>query len=606
MSIKPIYENKKAPCFAQDRYGQTGCPALNDIPGFLYAISKKDYLLAFNILKKTNPFSGGCGRFCDHPCETACNRAKFDSSINIRDLERFVSDYAYERNIFPDKVKEYAKKSAAIIGAGPAGLTTAYFLKLNGYKVDVFDRENLMGGMMAQGIPVFRYPTEILNYEIEYIKKLGVNLYTAHPIDETGFARLNREYDYVVAATGAHMPRKMGVPGESSASVLTGLDFLKSLNLNSEFRSEQSTDEALKVLEAGDSVAVIGGGYTAIDVARSAARLGKKVTIYYRRSEADLNIHPGEVSQCQKEGIRFQFYLTPHEVHSTKNKDNTVTLSLETMITGEIGADGKSSIMPSGETQEADVHTVIKAIGETPNLSYLPKGYEINGNQIVHRKPAGSSFIAGDARYGYATDVGMVVRAIGSGRKTASEIIKQDTKREPIWYHEKKIAQYSSIKTRYFKKESRALVNQLKPNDRITNFKEIITPLSEDEAIYAASRCFYCGTCIQCDWCFHYSHGSIVKEDIPWSGEREQNYFRFLKEKVGKNTREAVEACPRNAMGFTESSSSGRKESAVIREQYTSLQELLKSSSKASASKALMKETKEASNNPNKTQRVSK
>ena len=615
MTIKPIYENKKAPCFSQDTYGQVACPALNDIPGFLYAISQKDYLLAFTILKRTNPFSGGCGRFCDHPCETSCNRAKFDSPVNIRDLERYVSDYAYERNIFPEQVKDFANKSAAIIGAGPAGLTTAYFLKLNGFKVDVFEKENLMGGMMAQGIPVFRYPTEILNYEIEYIKRLGVNLHTSASIDKTGFEKIKKEYDYVVAATGAHTPRKMGVPGESSSAVLVGLDFLKSLNLNSDFRKNQSTDQAMKTIEAGDSVAVIGGGYTAIDVARSAARLGKKVTIFYRRSEGDLNIHPGEVSQCQKEGIQFQYYLTPQEIATTRNKDNTVTVTLEKMITGEIEADGKSSIMPSGETQSTDVHTLIKAIGEIPDLDYLGHDYEIKGNQVLHGKTSDSSYIAGDARYGYARDVGMVVRAIGSGRKTASEIIKQKTKKEPAWYEEKKIAHYPSIKTRYFKKQSRAISDKLKPAQRVDNFKELTKPLTENEAIYASSRCFYCGICIQCDWCFHYSHGAIVKEDKKWSGNRSDNYFRFLEEKVTKNTRESVEACPRNAMGFTNgfangfssevktditgATTNGPNGSRAIKEQYVTLQDLIKSARKNPQASKKVKEK-----NTNKTMKA--
>ena len=582
MTIKPIYENKKAPCFSQDASGQTGCPALNDIPGFLYAISQKDYHLAFQILKKTNPFSGGCGRFCDHPCELACNRAKFDKSVNIRDLERFVSDYAFQNNITPQKIKNFANKSVAIIGGGPAGLTSAYFLKQHGFKVDVYEKERLMGGMMAQGIPLFRYPTEILEWEVDYIKKLGIDMFPNHPVALDDFKKLNKEYDYVVASTGSHKPRKMGVPGEKSDAVSVGLDFLKKLNLSAEFREKLEHSEVAKTIEMGQSVAVIGGGYTAIDVARCATRLGKKVTVIYRRSESDLNIHPGEVEECIKEGIDFQFYMTPAEIPETRNHDNTVTVKLEKMITGEIGPDGKSSIMPSGEFIENRFHSVVKAIGETPDLSYLPEAYEIKGNHLLIRGNKSPSFIAGDARYGYARDIGMVVRAIGSGRNTASEIVAHSTGKKPIWYKESKIAFYNTIKPRYFKKQPRTINDELKKQDRTGNFNELTLPLSDNEAIFSASRCFYCGICTQCDWCFHYSLGAIAKVDKPWNGQRDERYFKFLNEKSGKQTRESVEACPRNAMGFLNFENIPTGSDA--KKQYTTMDKLLATAKRSAAS----------------------
>lgn len=576
MRIKPVYENKKAPCFSQDHLGQGGCPALNDIPSFLYAINQKNFALAFEILKQTNPFSGGCGRFCDHPCEKACNRGKYDESVNIRDLERFTSDWAFNQGILPDKIDDFAGKSAAIIGGGPAGLTAAYFLKQEGFKVDVFDRAPLMGGMMALGIPVFRYPTEILNYEIEYIRRMGVNMFTEHSIAAEDFNKLNNEYDYVIAGTGAHKARKMGITGEKSTAVQVGLDFLKKINENSEFREKGIDGLNTKALELGDSVAVIGGGYTAIDVARSAARLGKKVTVFYRRSESDMSIHPGEVAECEKEGIEFRFFLSPSAIDENSDGRSPSEFILEKMDVGEIGADGKSAIIASGETERVKVHNVLKAIGEVPDLSYLPEGYEIRGNEVTlpdNKKPI---YIAGDARYGFARDVGMVVRAIGSGRNTSDTVIEHALGKKKTWYKEKGIAYYNTIKTRYFKPQARTHNKEQKPDSRVKNFTEISDTLTENEAVYSASRCFYCGICITCDWCYHYSHGAITKNDESWDGSRDHRYFRFIEENTKNETRESVESCPRNAMGFAALSRFRENDEYAkdINDQYISIQEL--------------------------------
>ncbi len=584
MAIKPIYENKKAPCFSQDFLGQNGCPAINDIPGFLYAVSQKNFHLAFQILKKTNPFSGGCGRFCDHPCEAACNRGKMDAPVNIRSIERFVSDFGHENRIYPDPVPNHQNQSVAIIGGGPAGLTAAYFLKQNGFSVDVYERESLAGGMMAQGIPVFRYPTEILKYELECIQRLGVNILGNSPVDTKKLEQLTAKYDYTLIATGAHKPRRLNIPGEEHPSVVVGLDFLKRFNLNNDFRNTLDISKTkIDFLKKEDRVAVIGGGYTAVDVARSAARLGLRVSVYYRRSESDLNIHPGEVSECIKEGIDFHFYLNPYEITpvsgSTSEKSpGKIKLTLERMITGEIGADGKSTIIPGGEFIETTVDAVIKAIGETPDLKFLPSDYAIKGNRVEWSGAKNPVFIAGDARYGYARDVGMVVRAIGSGRITASDIIELATGKRPTYYGEEKIAYYSTIKTRYFKPQSRSRIHALRPNQRKDNFQELTRPLDPHEAAVTASRCFFCGICIQCDWCFHYSHGAILKHDTPWDGSRENRYYSFLDEKVSLATRNSVEACPRNAMGMADLSkkngNDGKHQETGLKNQYISLASL--------------------------------
>jgi len=552
LSIKPVYENKKAPCFSSDHLGQSGCPALNDIPGFLFAISQKNFPLAFEILKQTNPFSGGCGRFCDHPCESACNREKFDSAVNIRDLERFISDYAITHNIAPPSPEKKIKKSVAIIGAGPAGLSSAWFLNREGYHVEVFERESLAGGMMAQGIPLYRYPTEVLQWETNYLIKAGITIHLNKTIDREGFKELSKKFNYTVVATGAHKPRKLAIPGETLEGVETGVAFLKKINLNSRFRSRPDPNEH-NILPPRARIAVIGGGYTAIDVARTAVRFGATVTVFYRRGEEAMGIHPGEVIECEKEGITFQFYQNPKEIEKD-DKQEKLLLTLEKMLPGELGPDGKTSIIPTGQTKTYPFDRVIKAIGETPDLKFLPEGYEINGSRVMLDNSE-TVYIAGDARFGYAQDVGMVVRAIGSGRKTADQIIGEVNKEEKQRYMETKTAFYPTIKKRYFKKQARVLTDTIALPERVSTFNEVFSPLNDFEAITAASRCFYCGICIQCDWCYQYSRGSIAKVEKEWDGKRDSLYFAFIEENFTPLINEAVEGCPRNAMGFVNTSS---------------------------------------------------
>lgn len=562
MAVKPVYKNKKAPCFSQDHLGQGGCPAINDIPGFLYAVSQKQYRLAFDILKKTNPFSGGCGRFCDHPCETACNRDKFDDSVNIRDLERFISQFGFEQGLLPSQVTSHLKKKVAIIGGGPAGLSAAYFLKKEGFSVHVFDKAPQMGGLMAQGIPIFRYPTEIMRWEIDYVKALGVEMFPNTDIDTEKFNKLRQEYDYVVVASGTHKARRLRVQGEELDQVFVGLDFLKTFNNNEEFREKglQSTiaQDFINGKKMGKEVAVVGGGYTAIDVARMAARLGKKVTVFYRRGKEDMSIHDGEVEECEKEGIKFRFFLNPQNISATADK--RLEFVVEKMRAGEMEASGKSGIYASGEFETLRFDAILKAIGETPELNFLPEKHKIQESRLFFSDEVATEqanpeslakvFIAGDARYGYAADVGMVVRAIGSGRKTADEMIADMQGAAPVRYQEEEIAFYQSIKKHYFKPKARARQKTLKTQERVQGFSELIFTLSEEEAIYAASRCFYCGICVTCDWCFHYSRGAIVKAQTAWDGKRSTRYFRFIDDKVSVATGASVAACPRNAMGF--------------------------------------------------------
>ncbi|HXZ94477.1 MAG TPA: FAD-dependent oxidoreductase, partial [Dehalococcoidia bacterium] len=245
--LRPVHEEKMPPC-------NNACPAGNNIQGFIKLIREEKLLDAWRLIKETSPLPGICGRVCPHPCEKECNRGKYDEAMAIHTLERMVADYAYGEKV-TEKAKTAPKKEKiAIVGSGPAGLSCAYFLAKEGYQVTVFESLPEIGGMLRVGIPRYRLPRKILDKEIADIKVMGVNFKTNSKIKDISELK---DYDAVFVGTGAHISRKLDVPGENTAGVISGTEFLRQLNLDSKAK-------------IGKNVIVVGGGNTAIDAARSA------------------------------------------------------------------------------------------------------------------------------------------------------------------------------------------------------------------------------------------------------------------------------------------------------------------------------------------------
>lgn len=560
----PIYVNKSSPCYTKDHLGNGGCPAKNDIPRFLYLLSQRRFEEAFYILKDTNPFSGGCGRFCDHPCETACNRAKFDYPVDIKSLERFVADWGYSRNLKPIDIKPKNGKQVAIIGSGPAGLSCGYFLAKDGFKVDIFERHSQPGGLLTEGIPSYRYPRDIFNKELDYIKKTGVNIFTDTNVDRDKFLSLVEEYDAIIVATGAQKGSKMNISGEDDESVFNGIDFLRAINTG---------DLGLLHIKGGETVGVIGGGYTAFDVARCSVRIGLKSTIIYRRTINEMTAHPGEVKECEEEGIEFRYLRQPVKIERYGDK---LKLICQVMKLGPVDESGRSKPVPIKDRfDEFIFDKIVVAIGDKPDLSFVGDRFynefpKLNCTDIPD-KHKDKVFITGDAAMGGSDLVGMVVRAVGSAQIT-SKAVKEFLIGENMRMLDRDIAYFHTLNTKYFQKRYRYEEEKLNAEERKDNFNEIVSTMDEDTAVYMASRCFYCGICIQCDWCYFYSNGSIAKKLVSWDKTVDAVFYKFDKSNISNATFKSVEACPRSALSIVNDDIKHREK---ILEQYQDLKKEL-------------------------------
>jgi NADPH-dependent glutamate synthase beta subunit-like oxidoreductase len=546
----PIYYARPSPCYTEDHLKNPGCPARNDIPRFLFAMSNGDFESAFNVLKLTNPFSGGCGRYCDHPCETACNREKFDSPVDIMALERVAADYGFETGLFPERVPDGTGNKVAVIGGGAAGLTAAFFLKRLGHGVTVFEAERKAGGLMRFGIPRYRYPEDIASYEIEYIERIGVKIELASRLSDSDISELAAGYDVLIIATGALKEKSIGCPGDDLPGIWKGVTFLKEINLSAEMDSGRIRELAER-LNTGKRVAVIGGGYTAFDVARSAVRLGSEPTVYYRRTPPQMTAHPGEIEEAEKEGIGFVFLAIPVEVR--KNGDGSYALTFQKAKLGPPDESGRDRPVPLEDQYfTVEVDRIITAIGEDSTLESLIPGGKPEGNRLAggDGNPLITEriFLTGDVRKGYAENIGMIVEAIGSGQDTALEAHSYLTGEARTIIQGREIALYSTIKTRYFEEWARARAHRIPFDERHFNFRETTLPLSKDLAIEMAGRCFFCGICTQCDWCFDYGRGAVAKMMVPWRPDVDAHFFKFIRERVTDKTKEAVWACPRYTM----------------------------------------------------------
>jgi len=559
----PLYYNKVSPCYSRDHLGNHGCYARNDIPRFLHLAELGRFEEAFYVLKETNPFSSGCGRFCDHPCETACNRTKFDEPVDIKAMERFISDWGYKNNLEPKKLAEENGKTVAVIGSGPAGLSAAYFLARLGYRADVYEKADRPGGLLTQGIPAFRYPRDIFEKELAFIKKAGVNIKCNENINKDKFLNLAREYDAVIVSTGAHKPVEIGIEGEKLAGVESAIPFLQKVNF------DQVSDLKIK---KDEKICIIGGGYSAIDVARCSTRLGANPTVVYRRTEDEMTAHSGEVADTIAEGVDYKFLRQPLKIEKTKKG---LRLHVQVMKLGPVDESGRAKpFAVPGLIEKLEFDRIVLAIGDRPDLYFVGESFTVDFPRMLcpdlQDGDSEKIFITGDASMGHVDSVGMVVRVVGLAQDTVKAVreffgedVESDIKRD--------VAYYSTLNTKYFEKTGRLVEDELPVEDREANFEEIVQTVDDDMAMLMSSRCFNCGICIQCDWCYHYSDGSLMKMHKEWTPKKDEHFYEFLEDKLGDATYKSVEACPRSALTVTKE---GSKLDDFRKEQYISACEL--------------------------------
>jgi NADPH-dependent glutamate synthase beta subunit-like oxidoreductase/2,4-dienoyl-CoA reductase-like NADH-dependent reductase (Old Yellow Enzyme family) len=470
---------------------KSACPAGLDIRTYIEFIAQGDYEKAFHVIGEKIPLPGTVGRVCPRPCEEKCLRGHLDTSVAINGLKRFATDIATlsrrEKNvIFPEKAKE---ERVAIIGSGPAGLTTAFHLVKLGYPTTIFEALPIPGGMLTVGIPEYRLPREVVQSEIETIRKQGVEIRLNSPI-RTGKGALSIDhiwrqgYKAIFVATGAHKSVKLGIPGEEMKGVYDGIPLLKDVNLG-------------KKIQLGKRIVIIGGGNVAIDAARVALRFGgKEVSILYRRSEVEMPAYREEVGAAKAEGIEIRYLISPTRIMGEGGRVTKVEcIRTELGKADESGRRRPEPVKGSEFVIEAD--TVVPAIGEIPDLSFLDGekfAWAENKTIRIHLRTMMTGtegiFAGGDVVSGPAT----VIEAMAAGRKAAfsihrylrGESLKDE---EPL----PRTIKIEDVDVDRFPRRERQRMAALPMEERVKGFKEIELGFTEMEALCEVDRCFQCG-----------------------------------------------------------------------------------------------------------------
>jgi len=493
------------------------CPADTSAQGYIALILQGRYEDALEVIRQYNPFPATVGRVCNHPCETQCSRGELDEPVAICALKRFVADEVYARwdregrpddereelspfTLAPQELPPPDRRRMAVVGAGPAGLSAAYFLARMGYDVTVFEALPVAGGMMRVGIPPYRLPREVLDREISEIMRAGVHLELNHPIRNIN-ALLDEGFAAVFLAIGAHQAQRLGIPGEDAEGVFHGVPFLRAINLGEEAR-------------LGRRVVVVGGGNTAIDTTRSALRLGsQEVTILYRRSQAEMPANPHEVEQALEEGAQLQTLTQPIEVLSEEG--HITGLRCIRMQLGDPDESGRRRPIPiPGSEFEVPCDAMVAAVAQAPEISFLDPdhGLEVTARGTFHvdqdtlatNRPR--VFAGGDAASGPAA----LIEAIAAGRRGALSIDRHLrgmpllTPREitPL-----PVAKLTAEEIRQKLEDGeadprpRVRMTLARAEERITDFREVELGLSEEQALAEAARCLRCGLCSECYMC---------------------------------------------------------------------------------------------------------
>lgn len=465
------------------------CPIGTEASSYIALIAQGKFKEAIEVNRWVNPLPSVCGRVCHHPCEIRCRAGEVGEPIAIRHLKRFVADYERTNGGRPP-VKSIPKKyeKVAVAGSGPAGLMAGWELRKQGYDVTIFEAESIPGGMLTWGIPEYRLPKDILNYEIDDIKKLGVNIKTNTPIgkDITIDDLFSQGYKAIFIATGAPLNLKLGIPGEDAEGVINPIEFLKNYNLQ-------------KKAKVGKKVAVIGGGNTAIDSARTAWRLGADVTILYRRTKLEMPANKEEIEEALEEGIKIKFLTLPIEAYAENGK--LTKIKCTRMALGDFDKSGRRKPIPvEGSEFEMEIDTLIPAIGQQPDLSFLNgdskfkiskwKTLEVDSETMATNVPG--IFAGGDVVSGPAT----VLEAMQAGKIAAESIHKylrgESLEREYKPTKAKLEVPPVELTPEEASELERPEIPTLPVEERKGNFKEVEFSFSKELAIREAKRCLRC------------------------------------------------------------------------------------------------------------------
>jgi len=471
---RPVYVDRLPPC-------NHACPAGENIQAWLFHAEGGDYEAAWRELTQNNPLPAVMGRVCYHPCEDSCNRGKLDAAVGINSVERFLGDEAIKRGWqFPAPPAESGKR-VLVVGAGPSGLSAAYHLRRLGHAVKVVEAGPLAGGMMRFGIPKYRLPRDVLDAEVKRIADMGVEFEYNRKVENILDSMKEGRFDAAFLAVGAHIAKRAYIPAGEAAKMLDAVSVLRDM-------------EGEEKPMLGRRVVVYGGGNTALDVARTAKRLGaSEAIIVYRRNREKMPAHDFEVEEALQEGVMIKWLST------IKNMANEGTLTVEKMQLDE-----KGFPQPTGEFETLEADSLVLALGQDVDLSLLEgvPGLELKDGtvQVSPNMMTGypGIFAGGDMVPSERT----VTVAVGHGKKAARNIDAwlRGGKYEPAPKHE--IADFEKLNPWYYADASKTVRPMLDIVRRTSTFDEVVKGLDETNALFEARRCLSCGNCFECDNCY--------------------------------------------------------------------------------------------------------
>ena len=556
--LRPRYEEKTSPCSA-------ACPAGEDIARIEMLITQGAFKEAWETILLENPLPGVCGRVCYHPCEGKCNRREFDAAVAVHTMERFLADAAARNETKPALPRQPATgRKIAVIGSGPSGLSAAWFLNLLGYEAEVFEAMPAPGGMLRWGIPAYRLPEAVLNREINRIVDQGVSIKTGETVSAGRFEEMRKSYDAIFLGCGYWRDRHLNIPGEDGPGVEDGLSFLR------EIRS------GVKRKVPG-LAAVIGGGNTAIDVARSVIRQGGQAVIIYRRRRDDMPAFAEEVQSALEEGVELRELLAPVEITAV---GPDCLLTLQPMQIAGRDRDGRGKIAPAAAPPiQITVQRVFTATGAeaaaswyNPTAGGAPETGVIFSHCRLHADGRGAPVVYGgdlttadknvtqaiasgkqaalalDIFFRHGADAieeRLAPCRVGNGPSLSLEIYIGGRRKERNAH----IVTYGEINTDYFQYEARIVQPRLLIEERHASFDEIELKISAHTAMREAGRCFNCGICNACDNCYRFCPDVSILRARDMT-DRRINYDYC------KGCGLCVVECPRNAMTLDEEETS--------------------------------------------------
>ena len=472
-TMRPVYVDHLPPC-------NQGCPAGENIQNWLYEAEEGKYEQAWRKIMEENPFPAIHGRVCYHPCETACNRGQLDQPVSIHAVERFLGDYAIDQG-WQVEAGAATGKRVLVVGAGPSGLSAAYHLARLGHAVTIIEAGPKPGGMMRFGIPQYRLPRNVLDAEIARIVAMGVSIHLNQKVDNLESCIKKGGFDAVFLAIGAHLSKRVDIPGRDAGRMIDALGFLKGM-------------DGRTVPKIGRRVVVYGGGDTAIDAARTATRLGAEETILiYRRDRGHMPAHDFEVAEALEEGVITRW------LHTIRQVDNT-TLTVEEMTLDEQGRP-----QPTGRIETLEADTVILAVGQEVDTGFLENvpGLDISSDGVIQ---VDASMMTGRAGVFAGGDMVPAERTVtvatGHGKKAARHIdayLRGSEYRKPS---PNTVATYDRLNTWYYTDADKSRQPYLDLARRRASFEEVVGGLDTDTALLEARRCLSCGNCFECDTCY--------------------------------------------------------------------------------------------------------